>query len=141
MVNTLAKLSPDLLLMGGDYHEGCEYVPELFVALSLVTPLYGTAGVLGNHDYYRCYDLIKAEMERYGMKLLEHQVDTIRKDGEFILVAGVRDPFDLIQNGVSPTTELSDPDFVILLTHTPDYAENVPVPHTDLALAGHTHGG
>lgn len=80
-------------------------------------------------------------MERYGMRLLEHQVDTIRKDGEFILVVGVRDPFDLTRNGVSPTTELSDRDFVILLTHTPDYAEDVPVPHTDLALAGHTHGG
>ena len=36
---------------------------------------------------------------------------------------------------------LSPDDFVILLTHTPDYAEDVPVTNSDLILAGHTHGG
>jgi predicted MPP superfamily phosphohydrolase len=25
--------------------------------------------------------------------------------------------------------------------HTPDYAEQVPIPNSDLVLAGHTHGG
>ena len=30
---------------------------------------------------------------------------------------------------------------MILLVHTPDYVEEVSVAHTDLALAGHTHGG
>ena len=28
-----------------------------------------------------------------------------------------------------------------MLTHTPDYFEDVDVSNTDLALAGHTHGG
>ena len=28
-----------------------------------------------------------------------------------------------------------------MLVHTPDYVEDVDVSHTDLALAGHTHGG
>lgn len=31
LISTLTRLSPDLLLMGGDYHEGCEYVPELLL--------------------------------------------------------------------------------------------------------------
>ena len=31
--------------------------------------------------------------------------------------------------------------FCYLLTHTPDYAEDVDISNTDLALAGHTHGG
>lgn len=60
---------------------------------------------------------------------------------EKILLAGVRNPFDLRKNGVSPSCGLSDEDFVILLTHTPDYAEDVPITHADLVLAGHTHGG
>ena len=41
----------------------------------------------------------------------------------------------------SPTLSLSPDDFVILLTHTPDYAEEVSITNTDLVLAGHTHGG
>ena len=45
------------------------------------------------------------------------------------------------KNGTSPTLGLSPDDFVILLTHTPDYAEDVPITNTDLVLAGHTHGG
>ena len=104
------------------------------------TPL-GTYAVLGNNDYEACYDDIVREMRHYGMHLLEHKVDTLRRGGERILVAGVRNPFDLGKNGTSPTLGLSPDDFVILLTHTPDYAEDVPVTNSDLILAGHTHGG
>ncbi|MBR3896882.1 MAG: metallophosphoesterase, partial [Bacteroidaceae bacterium] len=31
--------------------------------------------------------------------------------------------------------------YVIMITHTPDYTEDTDITHTDLALAGHTHGG
>lgn len=64
-----------------------------------------------------------------------------KRDGAEILIAGVRNPFNLQKNGVSPTLALSPDDFVILLTHTPDYAEDVAITNTDLVLAGHTHGG
>lgn len=140
-VRAMNAVSPDLLLMGGDYQEGCEVVPELFAELSRVKAPYGKIGVLGNNDYERCRDEIIRVMRCYGMRLLEHQHDTIRKEGQRIIVSGVRDPFDLARNGVSPTLSLSPDDFVILLTHTPDYVEDVDVSNTDLALAGHTHGG
>lgn len=32
-------------------------------------------------------------------------------------------------------------DFILLLTHTPDYAEDTDVSNANLVLAGHTHGG
>ena len=141
LVQQLQLINPDLLLMGGDYQEGCQYVTELFDRLSEVHPKYGIAGVMGNNDYERCHDDIVAEMKRHGIRVLEHACDTVSKEGERIIIAGVRNPFDLKQNGVSPTLALSPKDFVILLTHTPDYVEDVDVSNTDLALAGHTHGG
>ena len=131
----------DVLLIGGDFHEGCQYVPPVMAALAQVKTPLGTYAVLGNNDYEACYDDIVREMRHYGMHLLEHKVDTLRRGGERILVAGVRNPFDLGKNGTSPTLGLSPDDFVILLTHTPDYAEDVPVTNSDLILAGHTHGG
>ena len=144
-LNSLVKLliaqKADVLLMGGDYQEGCEYVEPLFAALSQVKTPMGTYGVMGNNDYERCHDDIVRTMEHYGMHVLEHKVDTLRKDGQQILIAGVRNPFDLTHNGVSPSLALSPDDFVILLVHTPDYIEDVSVANTDLALAGHTHGG
>lgn len=141
LVRLLTELRADVLLMGGDYQEGCEYVPELFAALAKVKTPMGTYGVMGNNDYERCHDDIVNHMRRYGMRPLEHQLDTLRRGGEQIILAGVRNPFDLANNGVSPTLSLSPKDFVILLVHTPDYAEDVAVTNSDLILAGHTHGG
>lgn len=144
-LNNLVKLlidqKPDVLLMGGDYQEGCEHVEPLFAALANVKTPMGTFGVMGNNDYERCHDEIINTMKHYGMRALEHEVDTLRKDGQQIIIAGVRNPFDLKQNGVSPTLALSPQDFVVLLVHTPDYVEDVSVANADLALAGHTHGG
>ena len=88
---------------------------------------------MGNNDYERCHDDIVNTMKHYGMRPLEHEVDTLRKDGQQIIIAGVRNPFDLGRNGVSPTLALSPKDFVILLVHTPDYIEDVSVANTDLA--------
>lgn len=141
LVRLLTAQQADVLLMGGDYQEGCEYVEPLFSALSRVKTPMGTYGVLGNNDYERCHEEIVRTMKHYGMRVLEHETDTLRKNGEQIIIAGVRNPFDLAHNGVSPTLALSPEDFVILLVHTPDYIEDVSVANTDLALAGHTHGG
>lgn len=141
LVTLLIEQKPDVLLMGGDYQEGCEFVEPLFAALARVKTPMGTYGVMGNNDYERCHDEIVRTMKHHGMRVLEHEVDTLRKEGQQIIIAGVRNPFDLKQNGVSPTLALSPNDFVILLVHTPDYVEDVSVANTDLALAGHTHGG
>ena len=111
LVRLLIAQKADVLLMGGDYQEGCEYVEPLFSALARVKTPMGTYGVMGNNDYERCHDDIVNTMKHYGMRPLEHEVDTLRKDGQQIIIAGVRNPFDLGRNGVSPT------------------------------LAGHTHGG
>lgn len=141
LVELLREQQADVLLIGGDLHEGCEYVPPVIAALAEVKTPMGAYAVLGNNDYEACYSDIVREMDKRGMHLLEHKVDTLKRNGEEILIAGVRNPFDLKQNGTSPTLGLSPKDFVILLTHTPDYAEDVPITNTDLVLAGHTHGG
>lgn len=141
LVRLLREQGADALLVGGDLHEGCQYVPTVLAALEQVKTPLGTYLVLGNNDYEACYEDIVHESDRHGIHLLEHRVDTLRRNGDRILVAGVRNPFDLKQNGVSPTLVLSPDEFVILLVHTPDYAEDVSIANTDLVLAGHTHGG
>ena len=80
LVDLLIAQKPDVLLMGGDYQEGCEYVEPLFAALARVKTPMGTFGVMGNNDYERCHDEIIRTMKHYGMRPLEHEVDTLRKD-------------------------------------------------------------
>ena len=141
LVNTVNALNADVFLMGGDYQEGCEYVPELGRRLAEIKTRFGTIGVMGNNDHERCHDEIIEQMERVGIRILEHENDTLSIGHERIIISGVRNPFNLSANGTSPTLALKPEDFVILLTHTPDYAEDVDISNTDLALAGHTHGG
>ena len=84
-VELLIAQKADVLLMGGDYQEGCEYVEPLFSALARVKTPMGTYGVMGNNDYERCHDDIVNTMKHYGMRPLEHEVDTLRKDGQQII--------------------------------------------------------
>ena len=142
LIHTLQLLDADVLLLGGDYcGRAGGNMDSLFNALSRIQMPYGTYAVMGNHERGEVDRQVRLAMQRTGVRLLEHQTDTLWKGTEFILLAGVRNPFDLKQNGVSPTLSLQPEDFVLLLTHTPDYVEDVDVSNTDLALAGHTHGG
>ena len=142
MIQALQSTQADVLLLGGDYRgrNGGD-MDELFAALQQVSTPYGTFAVMGNHERGESDSLVRSAMQATGVCLLEHQTDTLWRNHEFIVLAGVRNPFDLRQNGLSPTLALRAEDFVVLLTHTPDYVEDVPVTNTDLALAGHTHGG
>lgn len=141
LIKQIQDLNPDVLLMGGDYVEGCENVSELFTKLSEINTRFGMYAVMGNNDYEKCYSDIVSEIKRNNIKLLEHEVDTLKIDTAQIILSGVRNPFNLKENGISPTTSLRPQDFVILICHTPDYAEKGNIENTDLFLAGHTHGG
>lgn len=144
-VKALQMLDPDVLLLGGDYQEGCEYVEPLFDELALVTPPDGTYAVLGNNDYERCTELIRDVIQRKGMHLLEHEVDTIRRGDEYIVLWGANPYAGKYPAsralGEADSVRIAPEEFVVLLTHTPDYVEETDVKGVDLALAGHTHGG
>ena len=153
-VEALQALAPDVLLLGGDYQEGCEYVGPLFTELGRVSTPDGTYAVLGNNDYERCTDLIRSAMQRQGITLLEDTTATIHKGNDSIILWGANAyaghyPTAPKKEDVASNTkirnlksEIINPsDFVILLTHTPDYVEDADISGVDLALAGHTHGG
>lgn len=142
LLKALQATRADILLLGGDYRgRNGGNLSELFDVLQQFRTSYGTYGVMGNHENNANYEIVRREMERTGVRLLEHQVDTVWKGNQYILVCGIRNPFDLAKNGVSPTLSLRAEDYVVMLTHTPDYVEDVDISNTDLALAGHTHGG
>ena len=149
-VKALQTLAPDMLLLGGDYQEGCEYVEQLFNELSKATPPDGIYAVMGNNDYERCTQLIRSTMNYHGITLLEDSTATLHRGADSIVVWGAN-----AYAGRYPTSpkkknpeirnqksEIKDSTpFVILLTHTPDYVERPEAAIADLTLAGHTHGG
>lgn len=135
------EVAADAMVLGGDYQESCDSVTPLFSAMMRTPPPYGAFGVLGNNDLERCTDIIKDAMREYGITLVEDTAIQIVKGHSHITIAGVHNNFSRHETAPSPTLGLPPSEFVILLTHTPDYAEDQDISNADVTLAGHTHGG
>ena len=157
-VKALQALAPDVLMLGGDYQEGCEYVEPLFDELAKATPPDGIYAVLGNNDYERCTQLIRETMRANGIQLMEDSTAFIHRGADSIIVWGANAYAERYATAPPNRSRGGRPDsamsvstptggvegaspFVILLTHTPDYIEESEASIADLALAGHTHGG
>ena len=138
-VKALRALKPDVILLGGDYQEGCDYVEPLFSALGSLAPPDGIYAVLGNNDFERCTDEIALSMHQNGIRLLDYAADTLHTG---LVVVGV--PYSTHPPLVQPLVERQrTDDYVIFFTHSPDIVESAALSpqRIDLALAGHTHGG
>ena len=113
---------------------------------------YGVYAVLGNHDGYYNDKLIKEELEKIGIDVLENEIKIIEKNGQKFRLLGLEDHLKLdswitfdgkIRNVVANNEQVGD---IIVLEHSPDifYILNYfKTLGTDfkLMLAGHTHGG
>lgn len=137
----IARLRPDIMLLGGDYQEGCQHVGPLFTALCQWWPPEGVFAVLGNNDLERCTTLIREEMTRNDVTLLDDSLAYLVRGNDSIAIAGVTNRFQGSETTPSPTLTVPDGIFTLLLTHTPDYADDQDCQGADLILAGHTHGG
>lgn len=139
LVRHMNGISPDLLLLGGDYVTDNAYIDELFSSISSVKTADGRYAVLGNHEK-RNGELISSAMNKSGIVLLSDDTVHIRRGGESIYLAGVEDSFKFDSTKVQPAEMVDAAAFVMLLCHTPDYAERSSTT-ADLVLSGHTHGG
>lgn len=139
IVGRLRREAPDVLLLGGDYVTSNSYIEELFDSISSVKTSDGIYAVLGNHER-RNKELIAHSMQSHGVTLLKDQVVEIVRDADTIYIAGIYDSFNYDSLVMQPSETVPDSAFIILLCHTPDYAERSATT-ADLVLSGHTHGG
>ena len=139
LVQRLHKESPDMLLLGGDYVTDADSIDVLFKSLS--TACLDKYVVLGNHDM-RHEELIRQAVDKYGFYLLDGKAmcTEFLDVGGGYTVAGVYDSFANDTLFVQYVEQLDDSDFLIFLSHTPDFVERNSI-IADLAFAGHTHGG
>lgn len=142
LVLLVNNLKPDIVLLGGDYvHREPKYIESCFEELKNLKAPYGKYGVLGNHDHWEGAELTKVNAENAGIELLDNNAKWIHKGGEQIKIGGVGDMFEDIQNIEPTVNDVEQNDFVILLSHNPDYVETIKTKSIDLVLSGHTHGG
>ena len=139
LVCRLQKESPGVLLLGGDYVISAIFLDELFHSLSAVKPSDGVFAVLGNHER-RYEEAAIMSMNEFGVNLLADSVVAIERGRDTVYVAGVYDSFAYDSLVVQPAELVDEEAFVMLLCHTPDYAERSSTT-ADIVFSGHTHGG
>ena len=142
LVEKVNSLNPDIILLGGDYvNKSPIYIEPCFEELKNLNAPMGKFGVLGNHDHWESAELTRTCMEKAGIIELDNKSQWIYRNGERIKIGGVGDYWEDNQVIDNTIDDVKESDFVILLSHNPDYAENLQTNKVDLMLCGHTHGG
>lgn len=142
MVEKVNDLEPDIILIGGDYTEkDGHYITPCFEELKNLEAPLGKYGVLGNHDYFRNAQPVKQGMRQAGITILDNTAQWIVHGKGRIRIGGVSDLYHGPQL-LNPTIkDVREDDFVILLSHNPDFVERIRTYKVDVVLSGHTHGG
>ena len=142
LVDKVNALSPDLIVITGDYVYGSEdFIGPCFEELARLDAQYGVYSVRGNHDHWAGPALTLSEMARAGIIDIENRGVWIERDGHRFWLGGVDDLWESNQDGKAALGDATRDDFVVLLSHNPDYVKDAPVDNIDLMLCGHTHGG
>ncbi|MEE8056818.1 MAG: metallophosphoesterase [Pseudomonadales bacterium] len=141
LIEKLRTVDYDLCVMTGDYRaltfgsikSTMQYLAA--VRTHLKNPVYA---VLGNHDSIR----MVPPMEDMGITLLLNESQTIQRNGQSIVLAGIDDAhFFRVDNIEKTASTTADNSVKILLSHTPEVYRQAAHAGFDVFLCGHTHGG
>ena len=100
--------------------------------------------VLGNHDHWEGINASRAAQAQAGIPELLNSNAPITLTwprGARLWLAGVGDLWEDEQNLGQALAGVRAREAAILLSHNPDYADQVNDPRVKLILAGHSHGG
>jgi predicted MPP superfamily phosphohydrolase len=168
IVEQTNALSPDLIVLLGDYVTGMPRItghiaPAGWAAVlgGLKAPL-GVHAVLGNHDWWedravqregRGIPEARRELEAAGIPVYENDAVRLSKGGRPFWLAGLGDQLAYMParrfrpvrrigvDDLSATLrKVTDDAPLVLMAHEPDVAVRVPE-RVSLTLSGHTHGG
>lgn len=121
----------DLVDRAGDEMRALELVGML---LSVGVPVVAVAG---NHDVSPGVTIME-EMARAGVRVLANEGADLSLGGVRVRIAGLAHP---VRADVYDALVDGDAEYTLLLAHTPFPLTRFLDARTDLALAGHTHGG
>ncbi len=142
IVRRVNDLKPDLIILGGDYISASfKYIEPLFKELNQMNAKYGIYGVIGNHDIDVSKEKILNAMKVNDIKSLDNKSYWIVKDNERIKIGGVADYLYDKPDIKNTLHDVDTDDFIILVSHNPDYVEEIKNHNINLMLSGHTHGG
>jgi predicted MPP superfamily phosphohydrolase len=141
LVLQIQQLQPDLLCFTGDLvdHDPAISLAAIPYLKKLQAPL-GKFAVLGNHDYQRNAAVVTQSLTKGGFQVLNNSHRILRKHTDQIAIIGVEDQL-MGQPNLAKACEGLSKTCSILLSHCPDFAEEITSFPIGLQLSGHSHGG
>ncbi|MBI2639197.1 metallophosphoesterase [Candidatus Peregrinibacteria bacterium] len=159
VVARVNALSPELIVIAGDFILDKEVHPEYLAPLKNLSAQYGVYAVLGNHDYIEgeFYELanypfegnervqaVKKALAEANIRLLRNESkEIVLEDGKSFLLGGT-DEYWTLRADARKTFKLANAPSTlkkILIVHNPDEIWDAQKAGVDLVLAAHTHGG
>lgn len=142
VVRTVNRLRPDAVCLCGDYvHRDRKYIEPCIRELGRLESRFGSYAVLGNHDHWEGADEVRSAFARHRIPDLTNRGLWLENQGERIRLCGVGDLWEDQQDLEAALGEAERGDATLLLSHNPDYAEQIHDERVGLVLSGHTHGG
>lgn len=159
-VTRLNAEKPDLLVMTGDLLDDERQLPSAFSALASSNAPLGVVAILGNHEKYHGLDEIRQKYRSQEfhnrIRLLVDEHMSLQYHGTKMQIVGVDYP--LPANSRRKMAEIAEQSYmqrsadkafadvdaqqwILCLTHHPDFFDLAATHHAGLSLAGHTHGG
>jgi len=144
-VETVNKLDSDIVVITGDFVEWMcyreKYVKLCMQEIASIRPREGVYAVLGNHDHKSDAKRITEELQRIGVCVLRNESTRLKRGNTAIQILGVDDMVEEKDNMEKTLSGVNESEVKILMSHSPDIAENYKLRGVDLILSGHTHGG
>lgn len=160
-VQRLNETKPDLLVMTGDLLDDERQLDSAFEALASTTAPLGVVAILGNHEKYHGLGEIlkkyKDAEQQAKIRLLVDESASLRYGNTNFQVVGVDYPMpanargehlekttidDWMQHSAQKAfSNVKKDEWILCLTHHPNFFDLAAENNTSLSLAGHTHGG
>ncbi|GMX63069.1 metallophosphoesterase [Paenibacillus elgii] len=142
LIGLINRIQPDIVCFTGDLvddavgPDGDAYAR----ILSELRPPLGKYAVLGNHDYKDARQ-VQALLKSAAFEVLTNKMVRIQHQGSSFVMAGVDDQWKGNPDADKALARVRPEDFVILLSHCPDFADIAVHYPVDFQLSGHSHGG
>jgi hypothetical protein len=142
ILRNIKDMEVDVCIFGGDFrysksNPDLPYLESLEKIVSSVSADYGIYGVLGNHDSLE----MVPQLEKLGIKILINESVLLKKDGEILNLVGLDSTYGDLDNIDRAFKGVSDSEFIIFVSHYPDFYKEAEQYGSNIYICGHTHHG
>ncbi len=136
------RTHPDLIAITGDFvgYEARDAETCAAEVAKLQAPL-GVFATLGNHDVWVGPEAVIPPLRAAGLDVLMNEARELTRGGSRLFLVGVNDSATHQDDLYRACHKLPRGDVRLLLAHSPDILPRAQPFHSDVVLAGHTHGG